>query len=181
MFTTQGGGKMIGQVGTQAGNVITTSSTTTSPATAKFVTNQQGVKMIVMQQPGQAGQQHMIIGGQQMGGQTATTQQYTLQLPASMLQQSAGGGTKTITIPASALKGVGMAGFAPGQKIVLAQGETNGLSIIIFIFLFFSIKSQVLHFPREFVSSKRQLHLLQRSQVKLVNLEWLFYRLERQL
>lgn len=127
MFTTQAGGKVIGQVGTQAGSVTTTTS---SPAAAKFVTNQQGVKMIVMQTPqqgqGQTQQQTMIIGGQH-GGQTgtATTQQYTLQLPASMLQTSSGGGPKTITIPASALKGAGMGGFAAGQKIVLAPGKSE--------------------------------------------------------
>ncbi|KAI1290869.1 Host cell factor 1 [Halotydeus destructor] len=84
---------------------------------AKLVTGPGGVKMLVLQN---SGGQHS--GGQQIvlnqGGQNPIT----LQLPAGALN-AAGGGTKTFTIPASALKNVVSA--AGGQTIVTTSAAGN--------------------------------------------------------
>jgi hypothetical protein len=81
--------------------MITTPKTGTSPATpAKIVTGPQGVKMIVVQTPQQAGTgqqpQTVIIGGQ--AGQQQTGQPFTLQLPSSLLQSATGTGIALTTL-----------------------------------------------------------------------------------
>ncbi|RWS30313.1 host cell factor 1-like isoform X2, partial [Leptotrombidium deliense] len=88
---------------------------------ARIVTNPSGVKMLVISSPQGQGQTQQLVLNQGTGSQ----QPITLQLPLGMQSTgSASTTTKTITIPASALKGQGTivsssgATTVGGQKII---------------------------------------------------------------